>query len=83
MQTFRDLDYIITPKTKSLDRDIDRIHDKLKKTCSRKAFIELLSEGEGRHLMIIAPDWLESSFSKANLVATKNFEIRAPLHPKE
>jgi flagellar motility protein MotE (MotC chaperone) len=34
--TMRDLYYIITPKTKSVAKDLDRVHEKLKKACSRK-----------------------------------------------
>jgi hypothetical protein len=40
----RDLDYIITPKTKSVAKDLDRVHEKLKKACSRKTLQELLNE---------------------------------------
>ena len=76
------MDYIITPKTKNLAKDLERIHEKLKKACSRKAFSDILDEGEGRHIMIIAPEWLESSLHKGHLLDTKNFEIRAPLEGK-
>lgn len=82
-ETFRDLDYIITPKTKSLAKDLERIHEKLKKACSRKAFSEMMDEGEGRHIMVIDPEWLESSLNKGHLLATKNFEIRAPKEVKQ
>jgi flagellar motility protein MotE (MotC chaperone) len=43
-ETMRDLDYIITPKTKSVAKDLDRVHEKLKKACSRKTLQELLNE---------------------------------------
>ena len=80
---FKDLDYIITPKTKNLTKDLERIHEKLKKACSRKAFSEMMEEGEGRHVMIIDPEWLESSLNKGHLLETKDFEIRAPKEAKQ
>lgn len=55
------VDYLITPKTRNLDKDLDRIHEKLKRGSSRKAFIEIL-EGEGSEIMIAAPEWLEKCF---------------------
>lgn len=74
----RDLDYIITPKTKSVAKDLDRVHEKLKKACSRKTLQELLNK-EGQHILIVAPEWLEECFHKGRVADTKKYEIRAPL----
>ncbi len=76
--TILEIDYIITPKTKSNVKDLERVHEKIKKACSRKSFADLLIE-EGSHIEIVAPDWLESCFSHNHLVDIKNFEIRPPL----
>ena len=46
-----------------MGKDIDRIHEKLKRVCSRKAFADMLEE-EGRNIQILAPEWLESSLAK-------------------
>ncbi len=74
----RDLDFIITPKTKSVAKDLDRVHEKLKKACSRKTLQELLNE-EGKHILIVAPEWIEECFKRSEIVDSKRFEIRAPL----
>jgi uncharacterized protein (UPF0216 family) len=74
----RDLDFIITPKTKSVAKDLDRVHEKLKKACSRKTLQELLNE-EGKHILIVTPEWLEECFKRSEIVDSKRFEIRAPL----
>ncbi len=76
--TIKELDFIITPKTKSLAKDLDRVHEKIKKTCSRKAFTDILGE-EGQHIAIVAPDWLESCLSHNHLVNIHKFEIRPPI----
>lgn len=55
------VDYLITPKTRSQEKDLDRIHDKLKRGSSRKAFLDLL-EGEGAGVLIASPEWLEKCF---------------------
>jgi hypothetical protein len=43
----------------------------------------MMDEGEGRHIMIIDPEWLESSLNKGHLLDTKTFEIRAPKEEKQ
>jgi hypothetical protein len=43
----------------------------------------MMDEGEGRHIMIIDPEWLESSLNKGHLLDTKTLEIRAPKEEKQ
>ena len=57
-QNLTEIDYLITPKTKSHAKDMARIHDKLKKASSLKVFTEVI-ENEARKLMIVAPEWIE------------------------
>lgn len=76
------IDYLITPKTRSLEKDLDRVHDKLKRGSSRKAFLDIL-EGEGAQVMIVAPEWLEKCFNSEQLEEAGDLLIRAPVKPKE
>lgn len=76
------IDYLITPKTRSLEKDLDRVHDKLKRGSSRKAFLDIL-EGEGAQVMIVAPEWLEKCFNSEQLDEPGDYLIRAPVKPKE
>jgi hypothetical protein len=72
------IDYLITPKTRSTEKDLDRIHEKLKRGSSRIVFLDIL-EGEASQIMIVAPDWLEKCFSNEQVIDAGESLIRAPM----
>jgi hypothetical protein len=51
-----ELDYIVTPKTRQKLRDLERVHDKLRRSSSLKAFNEAIEKGK---MSVVDPGWLE------------------------
>jgi hypothetical protein len=77
-----EIDYIITPKTKSHAKDMAKIHDKLKKASSLKVFTDII-ENEAKNLMIVDPEWIEECLKKEKIIESEKYQIRAPLEKAE
>ena len=71
----RELDYIFTPKTRQQKRDLERVHDKLKRTSSLKAFTEALEKSRA---MIVDPHWLEKCFEAKDVLPMGDLGVWAP-----